>query len=240
MKILAPAKINLALDILSKDKSGYHEIQTIFQEYPALSDELEILEIDEPDNVEILNQELFHPISPEDNLAYEAIQLLKERLEISQNILIRITKKIPIASGLGGASSDAATTLKALNKLWDLNLSTEELTELAAELGMDVPYFILCGTALGTHFGEKVTPLKPIKGLKLTVLPESSTNTKKTATAYSSLDLSTCGKNTAKTEAMLEAIERGDNAAIIENLHNDFGKNLCGSGPSKFKILQKI
>lgn len=240
MKVLAPAKINLALDILTLHESGYHEIQTIFHEYPELSDELEILEIDEPDNVEILNQELFHPINSEDNLAYEAIQLLKERFEISQNILIRITKKIPIASGLGGASSDAAATLKALNKLWDLNLSIDELTTLAAELGMDVPYFILGGTAHGTHFGEKVIPLNPIKGLNITVLPELSTDPKKTTTAYSSLDLSKCGQNTGKTETMLEAIERGDNAAIIENLHNDFGKNLCGSGPSKFKILEKI
>ena len=234
MKILAPAKINLCLDILGKDSSGYHEVQTIFHEYPELSDELEILETDEPDNVEILNQELFHSINPEDNLAYEVIQLLKERFDISQNILIRIIKKIPIASGLGGASSDAAATLKALNELWDLNLSTDELQALAAELGMDVPYFILCGTAHGTHFGEKIMPLKPIKGLKFRVLPQSSADAKKTAIAYSQLDLSKCGLHTAQTEACLEAIERGDNAAILENLHNDFGKNLCGSGPSKF------
>lgn len=271
INIQAPAKINLCLDILSRTASGYHKIRTIFHEIPELTDKLEIYESKESDQTwqpahkqSVAQYELKpckaerharrrsgseNNIPQKDNLAYKALKLLKQTQNIKKNAKIIIHKHIPIASGLGGASSNAAATLKGLNKLWNLNLSTETLQILAAQLGADVPFFILGGTALGEHFGEKLTPLKPIKCVKFEIdklenWPKASTwGENKTAQMYASLDLSLCGKNTEKTKLLLEGIEKQDPKLIIQNLHNDFetlikpAKNyhLTGSGPATFR-----
>lgn len=249
IKISAPAKINLCLDILEKDESGYHEIQTVFHELPNLADELEIYKTKESDNTSIVhapqNTYSNHLITQENNLAHKALKLLKNDQRISTNIAITIHKRIPIASGLGGASSDAAAVLKALNELWRLNLSTDELINLASQLGADVPFFILGGTALGEHYGEKLTPLKPIKNIRFEIQPQENSHENKTAKMYASLDLTKCGQNLNQTKLLLEAIENEDSQKIIQNLHNDFetisptkkGIHLTGSGPSTFKVI---
>lgn len=190
------------------------------------------------------------PIHQNDNLAHKALILLKTTYKIKKLASVTIKKNIPIASGLGGASSDAAATLKGLNELWKLKISTKKLLTLAAKLGMDVPFFILGGTALATHFGEKIKALKPIN-IKFKISPKSAedsskkSHTSKTASAYSSLDLSLCGKNLAQTKLLLKAIEKSDHKSILANLHNDFetispqkkDHHLSGSGPSTFKII---
>lgn len=247
IKISAPAKINLCLDILKKDKSGYHEIRTVFHELPDLADELEIYESKESDHTSIAR----HFIPQKDNLAHKALKFLKKDQNISTNAKIIIHKRIPIAAGLGGASSDAAATLKGLNKLWNLNLSTEKLLDLAFQLGADVPFFILGGTALGEHYGEKLTPLKPIKCIKFEIekiknrAKTSPRGENKTAQMYASLDLSKCGKNLEKTKLLLEGIEKEDPNLITRNLHNDFetiapspkNLHLTGSGPCTFTVI---
>jgi len=255
IKLKAPAKINLCLDILERTASGYHEIRTVFHELPSLADELEIHESKEKDNVATAYDSKFiytkRLIKEENNLAYKALKLLKKTQNIKKTAKIIIHKSIPTASGLGGASSDAAATLKGLNKLWNLGLSTEKLLDLAFQLGADVPFFILGGTALGEHFGEKLTQLKPIKCVKFEInKPESWPRTShrgenKTAQMYASLDLSLCGKNVEKTKHLLEGIEKQDPNLIIQNLHNDFETltfptkthHLTGSGPCTFKAV---
>lgn len=251
IKISAPAKINLCLDILKKDKSGYHEIQTVFYELPDLADELEIYESKESDHTSIAyDPEFTYPkrlIIQEDNLAHKALKLLKKDQNITKNAKIIIKKRIPIAAGLGGASSDAAAALKGLNQLWNLNLSTEKLLALAAQLGADVPFFIIGGTALGEHYGEKLTPLKPIKNINFKIhLTENPPHKKnKTAQMYASLDLSKCGQNTHKTKLFIEGIKNENPQQIIQNLHNDFetftptkkGHHLTGSGPCTFSVI---
>jgi 4-diphosphocytidyl-2-C-methyl-D-erythritol kinase len=185
------------------------------------------------------------PIHENDNLAHKALLLLKRTYKIKKFVAITITKNISLSSGLGGSSSDAAATLKGLNKLWNLKISTKKLLSLAAKLGMDVPFFIIGGTVLATHFGEKVKALKPIKSIKFKVSPVSSSSTSKTASAYSSLDLSLCGKNLTQTKVLLNAISKRDKKSIIANLHNDFetltpqknGHHLSGSGPSTFTAI---
>jgi 4-diphosphocytidyl-2-C-methyl-D-erythritol kinase len=244
IKLKASAKINLCLDILKRTASEYHEIQTVFHEIPELADELEIYETKESNHTSTPG----HLIPQAENLAYKALKLLKKTQNIKKNAKIVIHKCIPIASGLGGASSDAAATLKGLNKLWNLNLSTEKLLDLASRLGADVPFFILGGTALGEHFGEKLTPLLPIKCVKFEIdslekWPKTSLRGEnKTSQMYASLDLSKCGKNTEKTKRLLEGIEKQDPNLIIQNLHNDFetltpppkNHHLTGSGPATF------
>jgi 4-diphosphocytidyl-2-C-methyl-D-erythritol kinase len=261
LKIFAPAKINLALDILKKTPSGYHEIQTVFHEMPALSDELEFYAAQNNDKVSTLqaNKNAYTAQLPsqKENLAYKALKLVKTTFKIPKLVKIIIRKRIPIASGLGGASSNAAATLKGLNQLWNLNLSTRALLGLAAQLGADVPFFIRGGTALGTHFGEKITRLPEIKCVKFEIIPASQakkSSISKTERMYKSLDLSKCGKNTDKTQLLIKGIKAQNPKLIIENLHNDFetlisedlekalkkGLRLSGSGPTIFSAFSAL
>ncbi|PIR55061.1 4-(cytidine 5'-diphospho)-2-C-methyl-D-erythritol kinase [Candidatus Peregrinibacteria bacterium CG10_big_fil_rev_8_21_14_0_10_36_19] len=237
----SPCKINLCLDILKKTPSGYHKIQTVIQELPQMADEIIIEETKDKDFVSTSEALKKTPIQIPENLAEKALQLFKTRYQISQNFKISILKKIPISSGLGGGSSNAATVLKALNIISKKNIPDSELELLAAELGMDVPFFIKGGTQFAENFGEKLTPLK---SLNVQVeLAFASNKKNSTAANYKALDLSLCGKDVSKTEALLIAIENGEK--ITPFLHNDFqqlyqekeGFCLSGSGPSSFKIL---
>lgn len=272
LTIRAPAKINLCLDILKKTSSGYHKIQTIFQETPEIYDEIKIENAKNRDSLSIiyghkfskskppihkndLNKKLAKTLeNPSKNPAFLALQLLKEtcKEKLNQHARITIKKNIPISSGLGGASSDAAATLKGLNKLWNLKLSQKKLLQLASKLGKDVPYFIIGGIALGTNHGEKITPLPSIKNLKFKIFFKSSTATAKTQSAYTALDLSLCGKNFAKTKLLIKNLKNKNfkskkqfKKILIRLLHNDFetlkiykklpsGHHLSGSGPSTF------
>ena len=226
MKIKSPAKINLALDILGRDPSDYHFIQTIFHEID-LHDVIEIKKIPKGIEIECTNQDI---PTDETNTVHKAVKLLG-----LDGFRIHITKNIPPKSGLGGGSSNAAAVLKALAP----DLGKEELAKLAAKIGMDTPFFIYGGTALGTHFGEKITPLPEIKDLNIEL--EFRSNGISTKETYSKIDLAQCGKNTQKTEEMLAAIRAGDPRKIIKNIHNDFQKTegppyLTGSGRARFNI----
>lgn len=252
MKILAHAKLNLTLDILSKDASGYHKIQTVFHEIPDLSDGLEILSTKNSDHMSIVHTPDFPNPNrlpkTTDNLAYKALLLVKTTFSITDRFAqIKIIKKIPISSGLGGAASDAAAVLKGLNNLWNLQLSQKELLKLASQLGKDVPFFIIGGTALGENHGEILTPLNPIQNIHFKINAQSSPNPEKTKNAYSKIDLVKCGQSLDKTKKLLAAIENEDTANIIDNLHNDFEQlypadfpakkhHLSGSGPSTFSV----
>ncbi len=153
LTLLAPAKINLVLEVLGKRDDGYHEIRSLVQTI-SLCDTLSFepadgisLECDEPD------------LQTSDNLAIKAAELLKEAGDYAGGARIGLKKRIPWSAGLGGGSSDAAATLLALNELWKLRLKPPALVELAAKLGSDVPFFIHGGTVLMEGRGEKVLPL---------------------------------------------------------------------------------
>ena len=243
-KITAPAKLNLCLDVIGKDQSGQHKIQTVFYELKSLSDELQFFEIPQSCKVSMVHggrKNTYTNIPKQENLAYRALKLIKSRFNISQSVHIEITKNIPMASGLGGGSSNAAATLKALNQMWSLRLSPDELRQLGKELGMDVPFFIEGGVALGTNYGEKITQLPDITGIEFKICPRGQMGT---AEAFAALDLSKCGNNKDKTATLITAIKSQDNTGIIANIHNDFEtieKNatkppdhLTGSGPTTF------
>src|SRR3989338_8645492 len=138
------AKINLYLKIGKKLKSGYHNIQSIMQPI-ELHDNISFEKLDENRIIlESNNKEL----ESKNNLAYKAALLLKNKLNIKEGVRITIEKQIPLASGLGGGSSNAANTLIALNNLWKLKLSKNKLISLALEIGSDVPFFIVGESAL--------------------------------------------------------------------------------------------
>ena len=154
MRFAAHAKVNLYLDVLRKREDGYHDILTIFQSI-SLADEL-VIERSEGIWVECDVPGL---PSGEMNLAYRAAKLLKETAGLKAGVRIEIHKRIPIGAGLGGGSADAAAVLVGMNELFNLNLPRGTLMELGSEIGADVPFCILGGTALGEGIGNRLTKL---------------------------------------------------------------------------------
>ncbi|WP_017815538.1 4-(cytidine 5'-diphospho)-2-C-methyl-D-erythritol kinase [Paenibacillus shenyangensis] len=153
----APAKINLMLDVLHKRPDGYHEVEMIMT-MVDLADRLTISEL-AGDTIKISSQAGYIPLD-EKNLAYQAARKVKEKYHIRQGVHIHIDKKIPVAAGLAGGSSDAAAALRGLDRLWNLHIPHEDMMELGASIGSDVPFCITGGTALATGRGEILTPLQ--------------------------------------------------------------------------------
>jgi 4-diphosphocytidyl-2-C-methyl-D-erythritol kinase len=158
MKIFekAPAKINLSLDVLHKRTDGYHEVEMVMT-MVDLADRIEMQELSR-DTIIISSQAGYIPLD-EKNLAFQAARLIKDRYDVKQGVYIHLDKKIPVAAGLAGGSSDAAATLRGLNRLWNLNIPKEELQVLGAELGSDVPFCVTGGTAVARGRGEKLEPI---------------------------------------------------------------------------------
>ncbi|MBD0384541.1 4-(cytidine 5'-diphospho)-2-C-methyl-D-erythritol kinase [Paenibacillus sedimenti] len=158
MKIFekAPAKINLSLDVLHKREDGYHEVEMVMT-MVDLADRIEMQELPR-DTIIISSQAGYIPLD-EKNLAFQAARLIKDRYDVKQGVYIHLDKKIPVAAGLAGGSSDAAATLRGLNRLWQLNIPMEELQKLGAELGSDVPFCVTGGTAVARGRGEKLVPI---------------------------------------------------------------------------------
>ncbi|GAC42443.1 4-(cytidine 5'-diphospho)-2-C-methyl-D-erythritol kinase [Paenibacillus popilliae] len=152
----APAKINLLLDVLRKRSDGYHEVEMVMT-MVDLADRLEMEELLR-DTIIISSQVGFIPLD-EKNLAFQAAKLIKERYEVKQGVYIHLDKKIPVAAGLAGGSSDAAAALRGLNRLWRLGIPDEELQALGAELGSDVPFCVTGGTAIASGRGERLQPI---------------------------------------------------------------------------------
>lgn len=150
--ITAPAKINLALDIKYRRPDGYHEVDMIMQSI-MLSDEIELADADR-DSL-ICN----HPLLPVDdgNIALRAANLLREYTGVKKGLAIRIKKKIPVAAGMAGGSTDAAAVLIGLNQFWDLGLTRDVLLRMGLQLGADVPFCILKGTYRARGIGEEMT-----------------------------------------------------------------------------------
>ena len=181
MQVNAYAKINLSLEVLGKRDDGYHEIKTVMQTI-HLADQLEIehwptLQVvcDSPE------------LSGESNLVWKAAVALAEARNIQPKASIRLRKRIPIAMGLGGGSSDAASALRALNELWQLAVPVDELEEIAAGLGSDVPFFLRGGTALAEGRGELIHPMPPISPFNLTLVFPDIEVKDKTRLMYSRL-----------------------------------------------------
>ncbi|MBA0947908.1 4-(cytidine 5'-diphospho)-2-C-methyl-D-erythritol kinase [Enterococcus gallinarum] len=155
----APAKINLGLDVLGKRADGYHELEMVMSSVD-LADRLIMEELEE-DKIIIETNKAFLPIDKRNNV-YQAASIVKKRYGINKGILIRITKNIPVAAGLGGGSTDCAAALRGMDRLWQLSLTMPELIDIGMEVGTDVPYCIYGTTAFISGKGEKVTPLRPM------------------------------------------------------------------------------
>jgi len=237
---VAPAKVNLTLEIVGKRNDGYHEIRSIMQTI----DICDLLTFWDNDWIHILPEYCNLPQSDDllkydsgnymgDNLVYRAAKILKEETGYKGGALIQLKKNIPSASGLGGGSSDAAATLKGLNKLWRLGLSNKQLAKLGARLGSDISFFIFGGTCMISGRGEKVIPLKPIPTKWLLILLIPMIMEEKTKKLYSQVDSSYYSSG-EKTEILKKKIKSwkqkkitgistdSANFSISKNLFNTF------------------
>src|SRR5258705_2236445 len=153
----APAKLNLFLHVLGRRPDGYHELQTAFQ-FVDLCDQLRF----EPRaDQRIVRTAGPAEVAPEEDLVVRAAEALRRATGTQLGVSIALEKHIPVGGGLGGGSSDAATTLVALNRLWGTALRTEELATIALELGADVPVFVHGKAALAAGVGEQLNPIQP-------------------------------------------------------------------------------
>ena len=183
LKYLAPAKVNLVLEVLGKRADGYHEIRSLVQ-IIGLCDVISF------ELADVISLECTEPsLQTSDNLVVQAAELLRKVSGCLKGVKIKLEKRIPWGAGLGGGSSDGAATLLALNKLWKLKLKTSDLIGLAARLGSDVPFFIHGGAALIEGRGEKVTPLAvPVPRRFVLLIPPLPKISNKTQQLYSRLE----------------------------------------------------
>ncbi len=244
------AKVNLALNILDKRPDGYHNIQTIFQE------------IDLRDGLYIRQQEGgFHftcdyrllPVG-EGNTIYEAWRLMKDLYDGETGVRVHLEKNIPIAAGLAGGSSNAATMIRGLNELWSLGLTKSEMIEIGAQIGADVPFFFYGKTAFGSGKGDELMRLNDFSGRSLLAVNTGYG----ISTKYVYENLEDAPQIEVDFNALINGIMEGDDEAVYLHMANrlegvtirfnpDIGKIkenmsrlgarvslMCGSGPTVF------
>ncbi|WP_027410127.1 4-(cytidine 5'-diphospho)-2-C-methyl-D-erythritol kinase [Anoxybacteroides tepidamans] len=253
--VKAPAKINLSLDVLHKRPDGYHEVKMVMTTID-LADRIELIPLSS-DTIKIISHNRFVP-DDHRNLAYQAAKLLKETFGIREGVAISITKTIPVAAGLAGGSSDAAATLRGLNKLWKLGLTLDQLAELGAKIGSDVSFCVYGGTAIATGRGEKIEhiPAPP----PCWVILAKPTIGVSTAEVYRNLNLNTITH--PDVDGMVQAIKSQNYeriCSLVGNVLEDvtlrkypevanikeqmkrFGADavlMSGSGPTVFGLVQ--
>jgi 4-diphosphocytidyl-2-C-methyl-D-erythritol kinase len=227
------AKINLYLEILGKRDDGFHEICTIFQTI-SLCDYLTFEKSDEL----TLTCDVESVPTDETNLIIKAANVLRERFIIKIGAKIHLQKNIPSPGGLGGGSSDCAVALLGLVKLWNLQINLDELIEIGAKLGSDVPFFFYGGTALGTGRGTDIKPLKDIeKTLILLVTPNENVST---GEAFARLNAPHLTNDVEKSK-LLVCYEVDNQFNFQQNkLKNDFEKSVFEIKPEIKKVKEKL
>ncbi|RGT14665.1 4-(cytidine 5'-diphospho)-2-C-methyl-D-erythritol kinase [Agathobacter rectalis] len=176
ISLKALAKINLGLDVVRRREDGYHEVRMIMQTI-YLYDRLDIKRTQEP-GIQIQTNLSFLPVN-ENNLIYKAAKLLMDEFSITDGISVKLDKRIPVAAGMAGGSTDAAAMLFGMNRLFSLGLTKRQLMERGVQIGADVPYCIMRGTALAEGIGEALSPLPPmVKCPVLIAKPSISVSTK--------------------------------------------------------------
>lgn len=212
--IKAMGKINLSLDVLRKRDDGYHEVRMIMQTV-NLYDEL-LISQNQNGKIDINCDKKWLPCN-ENNLIYKAAKLLLDSANENRGVKIELTKRIPVAAGMAGGSSDAAATLVGLNKFFNLGYSLEELRILGVKIGADVPYCIMGGTALSEGIGEILTPLKGAPECFVVLAkPDINVSTKY---VYENLHADTL-KVHPDIDGMVESIKRGDLRLIADKMGN--------------------
>lgn len=214
IRLNAMAKINLGLDVTGKRPDGYHELRMVMQMI-NLYDKIEISKIDRLEIIVETNLS-FLPVN-ENNIVYKAAQLLIDKFHLTQGVRIVLEKHIPVAAGMAGGSSDAATVLYGMNKLFSLGMTKKQMMEEGVRLGADVPYCILRTTALSEGIGEILTTLPPMPKCHIVIAkPGISVSTK---TVFGKLHVDEIRQH-PDIDGIVEAIKAGDLKLIADRLGN--------------------
>ncbi len=214
IRLKARAKINLSLDVLGKREDGYHDVRMVMQTI-GIYDRLIITKIPE-DEIRIQSNLFYLPIN-ENNLIYKAAKLLKDEFGFAGGVDVNLNKFIPVAAGMAGGSTDAASTLFGINKIYELGLSQNKLMELGVQIGADVPYCIMRGTALAEGIGEQLSRLKPVPHMWIVVAkPPINISTK---LVYEQLDMNDIIYH-PNVNKMIQAINKESIEEIAANMGN--------------------
>ena len=257
IQLKALAKINLGLDVLRRREDGYHEVKMIMQTI-GLHDDLEIRKTKTP-GIQVKTNLHYLPTN-ENNLVYKAAKLLMDEFQIQDGVSIQLKKRIPVAAGMAGGSSDGAAVLWGINQMYGLGLSMQALMERGVRLGADVPYCIQRGTALAEGIGEKLSVLPPMP--KCTILiakPGISVSTKFVYENLHANDLKP--EQHPDVDSMIEAMRQKDLGLLCSRMGNvletvtipaypvineikrtmmdngAIGSMMSGSGPTVFGIF---
>lgn len=255
--IEANAKINLGLDVLRRRADGYHEVKMIMQTV-GISDRLEFAKLSD-DCIRISTNRRELPVGPQ-NLIYKAARLVKDTCQIAEGISVKLEKNIPVAAGMAGGSADAAATIHGMDRLFDLQLSLEEKQKLGVQIGADVPYCLMGGTALAEGIGEALTALPAVPDAYLVVAkPDIDVST---AFVYKNLHADRLRRH-PDIDGMVESIKKGELSGITARMENvletvtiahypviaqmkEFLKEqgalnalMSGSGPTVFGVFEK-
>ena len=214
IRLKARAKINLGLDVLGKREDGYHEVRMVMQTI-GIYDRLILTKIPE-EEIRITSNLAFLPVN-ENNLIYKAIKLLKDEYHFPGGISVDLNKFIPVAAGMAGGSTDAASTMFGVNRLFGLNLSMGKMMELGVRLGADVPYCVMRGTALAEGIGEKLTRITPVPHMWILIAkPQIDVSTR---LVYEQLDMGGIQKH-PDIDGIIRAIEAQDVVRIAQSMGN--------------------
>lgn len=212
-RIKAYAKINLGLDVVRRLENGYHEVKMVMQTVGIY----DVLDFKRIQNGIVITTDSGELPTNEDNLIYKAAKLMMEQYHINEGVEIHLEKHIPIAAGMAGGSTDAAATLKGMNRLFDLGCTLKDLMELGVKIGADVPYCVMGGTALAEGIGEKLTPLAPAPDCYVLVAkPDINVSTKY---VYEHLDAQEIVKH-PDIDGMVEAIAEESLQGILDRMEN--------------------
>lgn len=214
ISLKALAKINLGLDVVRRREDGYHEVRMIMQTI-HLFDRVNIEKTSEP-GIRIKTNLSYLPVN-ENNLIYKAGRLLMDEFDITEGVAVDLDKRIPVAAGMAGGSTDAAAMLYGMNKMFGLGLSMQELKDRGVKIGADVPYCLMRGTALAEGIGEKLKSLPPmIKCPVLIAKPQISVSTK---FVYENLKLD--GKaNHPDIDRLIKDIKAKDLQGVCDHMGN--------------------
>lgn len=230
MRLRAMAKINLGLDVIGKREDGYHEVRMIMQTI-QMYDVLEIRRRPTP-GISLATNLPYIP-TDERNLVYKAAKLLMDEFHVQEGLSIKLDKAIPVAAGMAGGSSDAAAAFVGVNRLFNLGLGEQELMKRAVQVGADVPYCIMRGTALAEGIGEKLTRLVQIpKCYVLVGKPGVNVSTK---LAYENLNLAGITRH-PDIDGMIRDIENQDLYGMVSKMENVFEPGIV----AKYPVIREI
>lgn len=233
-EIKAPGKINLGLDVVGRREDGYHLVKMVMQTV-RLYDRLRFNKT-KFESIVIESNLRYLPCN-ENNLVYKAIDIIRREYGITDGMHVTLDKRIPVAAGMAGGSSDAAATIKAMNRMYDLGMSPEKMAEMGLKLGADVPYCLMGGTALAEGIGEKLTKLSDVPAAKiLLVKPNISISTK---VVYEKID-SAGDLNHPDIDAIIRAVDNQDLRGICDNMGNVLETVSCDDYPVITSIKQRM